>query len=227
MRTALVAFGFAVAMLCVTDASSQQDDKPAPSALESSKKGWEDLPTDMDQWKRVSGVPKNKQLPPQDPWSFDKEGVLSYQGGQLPEMLLFTGGKTKANGIFHVEWRYKKAPPKKTATGGPVVRAAINGTTFHEALAGNDNGGYFVGLTTIKDAPAQVPSNKQKGANRILPAGEWSVYEITFQSKTLSLFNNGFITAEWPLCEVDKGYIGLRGDGYPIEFRNLKFKRLR
>jgi hypothetical protein len=227
MRVAVVVFALVAANCTLSDAVSQTDDKPSPSAYETNKKGFEELPTDMESWRRVSGIPKNKQLAPQSPWSFGKDGVLTYAGGQAPEMLLFTAGKTKTNGIFHVEWRYKKAPAKRTATGGPVVRAKLDGTLFHEAIAGNDNGGFFTGLTLVKEKPGPVPANKQKGPNRIKPAGEWNLYEITFQGKTLSLFNNGFITAEWPLCDVDKGYIGVRGDGYPIEFRNMKFKRLR
>jgi hypothetical protein len=200
-----------------------KDEKAQPSALESSKKGWEDLPTSMDGYRRVPAQAGAK-LSSKDPWSFSKEGVLSFDGA-LPEMLLVYPG-LKTNGILHAEWRYKRPPAKGSASGGLLVRT-LKGDIWHQALAGNQAGGFFIGQTQNDGKPAKVPTNKIPGPTRVLPAGQWNVYEITFKDKTVSLFANGFTAADWLFCDVPKGYIGFKGDGAPIEFKNLKFKRLK
>ena len=203
-------------------AARSQDDKPMKSALETSKAKWEDLPLVEKDWKRLPAIAKGK-LAGKDPWKFDKDGIDFAGGGQ--EMLVYE--KLLTNGILHVEWRYPKTAPKGTSLGGLVVRTGKEGETWHQALAGNKAGGYFTGITTIDGKPAKVPSGKQPGPTRVKDAGEWNVYEVTFKDKTLSLFANGYIAAEWPLCQVEKGYVGLRGEGVPIEFKMLKFKRIR
>lgn len=51
-------------------------------------------------------------------------------------------------------------------------------------------------------------------------------FEITARGNTLSLWVNGEVTSQWKDLEVPKGYIGLEAEGYRIEFRNLKLKKL-
>ncbi len=213
-----------IAAIALSPVHPQEDDKPMKSALETNKKGFDDLPHDLEKWRRVPGVPKGK-LAARDPWKFDKDGTLDFDGTGQEMLILYPGLKT--NGIFHVEWRYKRAPAKGAATGGPVVRTSLKGDIWHQALAGNKAGAFFVGISTKDDKPAKVPTNKLPGPSRLLDPTEWNVYEITFKDKTLALFTNGYTTAEWLFCDVPKGYIGFKGDGAPIEFRNLKFKRLR
>ena len=50
-------------------------------------------------------------------------------------------------------------------------------------------------------------------------AGEWNSYEITCRGKTMTLWVNGGVTNEWTACEVPRGYVGLEGEGWKIEFR--------
>lgn len=223
--TRFLVLAFGVACCMITTRAHSQDDKPMKSALETSAKGWEDLPVDMKSWKRVPGQPNGK-LSSSNPWSFKKGGTLDFDGVGLQEnLLLFPGPKT--NGIFHAEWRFKRAPAKGAASGGLLVRTSVKGDIWHQALAGNKAGGFFIGQTTNDGKPAKVPNNKTAGPTRVRAAGEWNVYEVTFKDKTLSLFANGYNAADWPLCDVPKGYIGVKGDGAPIEFKNLKFKKLR
>jgi hypothetical protein len=218
---ALVAIGLAAPSI-----HSQDDkDKPMKSALQTSPKGWEDLPKDFDKWRRVPAQPKAKLIP-KSPWFFDTEGGLHFTGVGVQELLLLYPG-LKTNGIFHAEWRYKQAPAKGSATGGLLVRTSLKGDVWHQALAGNKAGGFFIGVTNNDGKVAKVPANKLPGPSRVLAAPEWNVYEITFKDKTLSLFANGFTAADWLFCDVPKGYIGFKGDGAPIEFKNLKFKKLR
>jgi hypothetical protein len=46
------------------------------------------------------------------------------------------------------------------------------------------------------------------------------------QGHTLTLWINGYITAVFPDCGADDGYIALEGEGSHITFRNLKLKAL-
>jgi hypothetical protein len=45
--------------------------------------------------------------------------------------------------------------------------------------------------------------------------------------KVLTLWVNGAVTCEFKDCAQEKGRLGLEGEGYRIEFRNLKMKPLR
>src|SRR4051794_25348789 len=174
----------------LTPHAASQDDKPMKSALELGAKGWEDLPVDIKSWKRVPGQPNGK-LSSFNPWSFNKDGALRFDGVGLQESLLLSPGP-KTNGIFHAEWRFKRAPAKGAASGGLLVRTSLKGDVWHQALAGNKAGGFFIGQTTNDGKPAKVPNNKAAGPTRVRAAGEWNVYEVTFKDKTLSLFANGF-----------------------------------
>jgi hypothetical protein len=218
----LVAVVFAAGL--ILSAAHSQDDMPMKSALETSKKGWKSLPTTLDEWRRVPGQVGAK-LSSKNPWSFDKDGTLNFNGALQEMLLLYPGLKT--DGIFHAEWRFKKPPAPGAASSGLVVRASLKGDVWHQALAGNKAGGFFIGQTLHDGKPAKVPPNKLKGPSRVLAAGEWNVYEVTFKDKTLSLFANGYTAADWLFCDVPKGYVGFKGDGAPMEFRNIQFKTLR
>ena len=59
------------------------------------------------------------------------------------------------------------------------------------------------------------------------PAGQWNTLEMTARGKTLTLWVNGAVTCQFGDCGLEKGRVGLEGEGYRIEFRNLKVKELR
>ena len=62
--------------------------------------------------------------------------------------------------------------------------------------------------------------------SRVKPAGEWNTLEITAHGPVLTLWINGAVTCQFNECNVPRGYLGLEGEGYRIEFRNLKLKEL-
>jgi hypothetical protein len=62
---------------------------------------------------------------------------------------------------------------------------------------------------------------------RVKPAGEWNTLEITARGKVLTLWVNGAVTCQFGDCGNPSGLVGLEGEGYRIEFRNLKVKELR
>lgn len=63
--------------------------------------------------------------------------------------------------------------------------------------------------------------------DRVKPPGEWNVFEVTARGPVLTVWANGAVVSEWRECPVRRGHIGLEGEGFRIEFRNLKVKRLR
>ena len=61
---------------------------------------------------------------------------------------------------------------------------------------------------------------------KIKPAGEWNTIEMTARGNALTLWVNGEITCEVRECGAPKGVVGVEGEGFRIEFRNLKIKEL-
>src|SRR5262245_53795992 len=82
------------------------------SALESDPNGWADLlpGKDLQGWKRVP-IPPGGKLNAKNPWSVDEPNkVLVCDGVGVHEMLLYD--KELADGVFHVEWRFKPVENK-------------------------------------------------------------------------------------------------------------------
>lgn len=217
-----------VSCLCLTASYTLAGEtKPSKSALESDPAGWIDLlkGADLKSFNRVSIPPKSK-LNAKNPWSVaDDKKTLICDGAGIHEMLLWE--REVGDGIFHVEWRFKKLEGKKGYNSGVYVRNSADGAIWHQAQVGSLNVGHLFGKTTIDGKPGSVPSNKLKGEQRGKEAGEWNIYEITCKGKTITLWINGAVTAVWDGCQVEKGYLGVEAEGWYIEFRNLKFKELK
>jgi hypothetical protein len=197
--------------------------KESRSALESDPKGWIDLlpGKDLKGWKRVP-IPPGGKLRLLSPWSVDKEtGHLVCDGVGLHEMLLYD--KEFADGVYHVEWRFRKLEGKKGYNSGVYVRNSADGKVWHQAQVGSKNVGYLFGDTPV-DGKLKRFRAAGKGAQRGKEAGEWNTFEITCKGKTISLWVNGAVTAVWDDCAVPSGYLGLEAEGFYIEFKNLKFK---
>ena len=198
--------------------------KETKSALESDPAGWTDLLADADlaHWKRVPIPPSSKVREP-NPWKNDiGTKMLICNGAGAPhEMLLYD--KEFADGIFHVEWRFKKLEGKKGYNSGVYARNSADGAVWHQAQVGSKNVGYIFGNTLVDGAPKRINIGS-KVPQRGKEAGEWNTYEITCKGKTMTLWVNGAVTCTWNDCQVAKGYVGLEAEGYYIEFKNVKFK---
>jgi hypothetical protein len=193
------------------------------SALETSPEGWSDLlpGKDLKGWTRVP-IPPGGKLSQRNPWSVDeKEKLLLCDGAGIHEMLLYD--KEFGDGIFHVEWRFRKVPDKKGYNSGVYVRTSADGKIWHQAQVGDRNIGYLFGQTQVGDKMQRMRADN-KVAQRGKEAGEWNTYEITCAGKDVTLWINGAVTAEWKDCQVPKGHIGLEAEGWFIEFRNIKYR---
>jgi hypothetical protein len=197
------------------------------SALQSDPNGWMDIlpPADLKGWYRVP-VPPTGQLG-REQWYVDAEKkVLICDGDGGHDMLLFN--KEIGDAIFHFEFCYTKIEGKTGYNSGAYVRNSKDGAIWHQAQFGDAKDGYLFGQTLGPDGQKKSFNLKKQVTDmRVKPAGEWNTLEVTARGKVLTLWVNGAVTCQFEDCGSEKGYLGLEGEGYRIEFRNLKVKALR
>jgi hypothetical protein len=141
-------------------------------------------------------------------------------------MLLTT--KEYGDAIFHFEFCYTKIEGKTGYNSGAYVRNSKDGAIWHQAQFGDAKDGYLFGQTLAADGKKNgFNLRKQVTDMQVKPAGEWNTLEVTAAGKVLTLWVNGAVTCQFENCGPGKGYLGLEGEGYRIEFRNLKVKELR
>jgi len=98
----------------------------------------------------------------------------------------------------------------------------------HQAQFGDGKDGFLFGETPGADGKKKFFSTKKDVVDgRVKPAGEWNTLEITAWGKILTLWVNGAVTCQFGDCGNPRGLVGLEGEGYRIECRNLKVKELR
>jgi hypothetical protein len=196
------------------------------SALQSDPKGWMDIlpPADIKGWYRVP-VPPSGQLG-REQWHVDAEKkVLICDGDGGHDMLLFN--KEIGDAIFHFEFCYTKIEGKTGYNSGAYVRNSKDGAIWHQAQFGDAKDGYLFGQTMGTDGQKKSFNLKKQVTDvRAKPAGEWNTLEVTARGKVLTLWVNGAVTCQFGNCGPEQGYLGLEGEGYRIEFRNLKVKAL-
>ena len=197
------------------------------SALQGDPQGWVDIlpPVDLKGWYRVT-VPPNGQLG-REQWHADAEKkILICDGDGGHDMLLLD--KEIGDAIFHFEFRYTKIEGKAGYNSGAYVRNSKDGAVWHQAQFGDANAGFLFGQTSGPEGQKKSFNlSKQVTDTRVKPAGEWNTLEITARGKVLTLWVNGAVTCQFEDCGSPTGYLGLEGEGYRIEFRNLKLKALR
>jgi hypothetical protein len=199
--------------------------KETKSALEADPSGWMDLlaAKNLTEWKRVP-IPPGSKLNEKNPWVLND--VLLCKGkGAGHEMLLYN--KEFGDGIFHVEWRFTRVEGGKKYNSGVYVRNSADGEIWHQAQVGSKNVGYLFGDTLVDGKLKRFNVRNKEVPQRGKEAGEWNTYEITCRGKTMTLWINGAVTAEWKECEAPRGYVGLEAEGWDIEFKNVKFKELK
>lgn len=194
---------------------------------EANLQSWADImpPTDLKGWYRVP-VPPGGTLG-RAQWHVDAaKNLLICDGDGGHDMLLTE--KEYGDVIFHFECRYTKVEGKEGYNSGAYVRNSRHGQIWHQAQFGDANGGFLFGVTTTtiggRNKFFKVSDDATK--SRVKPAGEWNTMEITARGKTLSLSVNGAVTCEFDDCGVKRGHLGLEGEGFRIEFRNLRVKEL-
>ena len=195
-------------------------------ALEADRQGWVDImpPVDLKGWYRVA-VPPTGKLGRQQ-WHFEPDTkLLICDGDGGHDMLLLE--KEFGDAILHVEFRYVRIEGKSGYNSGVYIRNSRDGTIWHQAQIGDGSGGYLFGETPADGRPKFFTLDKEVKDGRVKPAGQWNTLEMTARGKTLTLWVNGAVTCQFRGCRLAKGRVGLEGEGYRIEFRNLKVKEFR
>jgi hypothetical protein len=220
MAVAFVVIGLAI----LNVAAGSEETK---SKLQSEPEGWVDImPTaDLKGWYRVP-VPPTGQLG-REQWHVDTERkVLICDGDGGHDMLLLD--KEIGDAVFHVEFCYTKVEGKSGYNSGIYVRNSKDGAIWHQAQIGDASGGYLFGETPGADGKKKFFTlTKQVTNSRVKPSGEWNTIEITAKGQVLTLWVNGAVTCQIENCGQEMGPLGIEGEGYRIEFRNLKMKALR
>jgi hypothetical protein len=206
-----------------------QTTKPAEtkSALETDPAGWVDIlpPADLRGWYRVAVPPTGKLG--REQWHVDADKkVLICDGDGGHDMLLFD--TEFGDAIFHFECCYTKIEGKTGYNSGAYVRNNKDGSIWHQAQFGDAKDGYLFGSTMTPEGRRQSFNlARQVKDMRIKPAGQWNTLEVTAKGKVLTLWVNGAVTCQFENCGLEKGRVALEGEGYRIEFRNLKVKELK
>ncbi len=161
-----------------------------------------------------------------DQWHVDTEQkVLICDGDGGHDMLLLD--QEIGDAIFHFEFRYTRVEGKTGYNSGAYVRNSKDGSIWHQAQFGDAQDGYLFGETASPAGKKGFNLKNEVKDRRVKPAGEWNTFEVTARGKVLTLWVNGAVTCQFNDCGQAQGRIGLEGEGYRIEFRNLKMKLLR
>lgn len=224
-RKALSSFLLLLALWLTSHAAQPAKSK---SALETDATGWTDLMPgkDLKGWKRVPIAPDEK-LNAKNPWSLSEGKTLLCDGVGVKEMLLYD--REFKDGIYHIEWRFRKVEGKTGYNSGIYVRTSGDGKVWHQAQVAHQEKapqlGDLFGETLVEGKPMAF-KELGKGHQLGREPGEWNTYEITCKGKDIRVWINGAVATQWNNCQVPKGYVGLQAEFWFIEFRTLKFKEL-
>jgi hypothetical protein len=179
-------------------------------------------------WKRVPILPDTK-LAAKNPWTVDEDSkLLLCDGVGVKEMLLYD--KQLGDGVFHLEWRFRKVDGDPVYNSGIYVRTAGDGAIWHQIQVAHNKKPPFMGdIFGVVDAAKQATQvlAAGDGPKHTKGPGEWNTYDITCRGSTISVAINGAPTAIWKECAVPRGYLGLQAEFFYIEFKNLKFQELK
>ena len=192
--------------------------------LTSDPSGWVDMMPrkSFKGWTRMT-VPPGKTLDPISQWSVDKEhGTIVCTGDHGHEWLRYDREYT--NSLLHVEWRFEKHEGMKGYNSGVFVRNDLTGRVWHQAQVGEH--AYIFGQTLVHGELSPTTRTPPPAVDPLHPIGEWNTYEVRCDGPKITLWVNGELTGEFSAPEVLKGYWGLEAEGYHIEFRNIKLKKL-
>lgn len=216
----------ATALIMATGLRPSRSEPPAThSLLEREPSGWQDITPNekLEGWTRLP-VPASGTLG-RAQWHVDPQTrhlICDGDGGH--DWLRYH--REVSDFVYHLEWRYEPVEGKSGYNSGVYVRNSSDGMIWHQAQVGSQFGGYFFGQTLVNGEPQRFNFMNELKQQRVRPAGEWNTYEVTGKGKTLSVWINGDVSQTWNGCEVPRGYVGVEGEGWKIEFRNLKLKEL-
>ncbi|MEX2174353.1 MAG: DUF1080 domain-containing protein [Pirellulaceae bacterium] len=247
MRTSLFA-SLAIASMMVplfvgrARAEEQRaDEQPLPKAcIDGTGPGWAELT--LDDFTMVNGEA--------DTWS-SKEGIIHCTGQPVG---VTRSNEQVTNFELVAQWRHLKAagnsgifvwapaealkdlPNGKLPPGGIEVQVLDHGyTEQYEKRTGkkaeffSTNGDIFpVGKSTMVPFPPLSPNGQRSFPRKNLSkgVGEWNHYYVRGINGEIRLWVNGEEVSGGNKCEPATGYLCLESEGSPVEFKNLRVRRL-
>ncbi len=145
-----------------------------------------------------------------------EEGVFKLNGGRG----WLRSDKEYADFILRLELRFMK--PRQD--GGVFLRASKEGRGWpkrrYEVQCENSK-------RMAKIFGAKYDLNVKLAQKVLKPVGEWNEYEIKLIGPNIEVRLNGeLVTTSKSLTRLEKGYIGLQGEGGFHEYRNIRIKNL-
>jgi len=194
------------------------------SALEREPQGWQDVMPGpkLQGWTRLPIAPD--PLAAVSQWKLMPGGILLCEGDRGHDWLRFDQEQTDF--VFHVEFRYVPVEGNPRYNSGIFVRTRGDYSRWYQNQIGSRQGGYFFGYIDVDGSRRRFDYSGQMVDQRVKPAGEWNTVEVTARGPVLTSWVNGAVVNEYKYCQIERGHIGLEGEGFRIEFRNLKVKAL-
>lgn len=194
------------------------------SALEREPQGWQNIMPGqrLEGWTRQAIAPD--PLDPVSQWKLLPGGILLCEGNRGHDWLRFDQELTDF--VFHVEFRYVPVEGNPRYNSGIFVRTRADYSRWYQNQIGSRQGGYFFGYIDLDGAKRRFDASPQMVDQRVKAAGEWNIVEVTARGPVLTSWVNGAVVNEYRYCQIERGHIGLEGEGFRIEFRNLKVKAL-
>lgn len=163
-------------------------------------------------------------------WSV-KDGMLVCKG--QPVGYLLTRKDDYENYVLTLEWRW----PKEGGNNGVLVHVTKPGAlgvwpkSLEVQLADKEAGDFWVIGTTIDVENAEKRRQDRRHLNLSdgdeKPIGKWNTMEITCRGNEVLVKVNGKLVNHATNVSQTKGAIALQSEGTPIEFREIKLKKLK
>ena len=170
-----------------------------------------------------------KSATPDEIWSI-KDGVIRCEG--TVNGYLITTDEYE-NYVLKLDWRW---PDAKVGNSGVFVHVVGPDTIWPKGVEAQLQNGRAGDFWLVGDFKLNVDSARQDprvGRHYFRmkddvekPNGEWNTYEITCKGDKVTLVINGVTVNEGTKAELSKGKILLQSEGAPIEFRNIRIKKL-
>ena len=168
-------------------------------------------------------------VPMEDVWSV-KDGKLLCKG--RPAGYLITKKNDFENYVLTLQWRW----PDKGGNNGVLVHVTKPGELgvwpkcLEVQLGSGDAGDFWVIGTTIDveniDKRRQDRRHLNLTDDSEKPIGEWNDLEVTCRGDEVLVKVNGVLVNHATKCSQTKGAIALQSEGTPIEFRDIKLRKL-
>ncbi len=239
-RCVILAFCLAGAWLGLAGVLIAQEQSPPKAFLDGTGPGWAELT--LDDFVMVNGEA--------DTWSA-KDGVIHCTGQPVG----VTRSKEQVTNFELVaQWRHLKSggnsgifvwaseealkdlPKGKLPPGGIEVQVLDHGykenyekTSGKKADWFTTNGDVFpVGKSTMTPFPPISPNGQRSFPRKELSKGvnEWNHYYVRAINGELRLWVNGEEVSGGTKCDPATGYLCLESEGAPVEFKNLRIRKL-